>query len=114
MTYLCALTAQGHCMSWEASCSYSVCLQVFLLVLYQLMKCLCLIAEDYQTQSLVEQRSSASSLANCTPLVTLSTQRKDIQGETGMQLGQTKQNKQKNKGKITGILTCLLSSVKFL
>lgn len=47
--------------------SGSVCLLVFLE-----RKCLCLIAVDYQTQSLVGQRSSASFLANCTPLVTLS------------------------------------------
>lgn len=31
-----------------------------------------LIGVDYQTQSLEGQKSSASSLANCTPLVTLS------------------------------------------
>lgn len=35
----------------------------------------CLIAVDYQRQSLVGQRSSASFLANCTLLVTLSVQR---------------------------------------
>lgn len=44
-------------------------------------KCMCereikyLTEEDYQKQSLVVQKSSASCLANCTPLVTLSVKR---------------------------------------
>lgn len=47
--------------------SGSVCLWLCLLAFSR--ECLCLIAVDYQTQSLVGQRSSVSFLASCTPLV---------------------------------------------
>lgn len=64
---LCALTARGFCKAWEDSCWSTG------------GRCGCLlIAVDYQTQSLVVRKSSASFLANCTPLVILSIRRKDV------------------------------------
>lgn len=53
--------------------SGSVSAGVFVFIFLE-NRCLCLIVVGYQTQSLVVQRSSASFLANCTPLVTLSRQ----------------------------------------
>lgn len=93
-------TARGHrCMSWEASCSWStlevcVCRHCWHCFFLLVIKRLCLTGVDCQTQSLVEQRSSASSLASCTPLVTLSTQNERIHK---VRQGGVEENKTENK-----------------